>query len=144
VEIEQAPKVASELRSSHVIAEQLGASAPPVKEIADALAFASSWSHVLDNAEAWAAYVKEQEGEAWMHALTLLEPLRAPFALASERSDKLASAMPSTAKLLAVAKVRAKRAAATRRSKKKKSASDGNGSKQTNDSSAKTDAAKTA
>ncbi len=122
-EIEQAPTVAAELRSSDAIAEQLGASAPSAAAIADALAFAASWSHVLANAEAWAAYVKAQEGKAWKHALTLLEPLRAPFAYASGRSNTLADALPSTARFLALPKERAKRAATTKRSKKKKSAS---------------------
>lgn len=112
-----APKAAGEIRSSTRYTEQFGTAAPDPVSVADALTNASAWSAKLQNAAAWYQYVKQQEGLAWKHALTLTDPLRVPFEFHLSRDATVGQELPSVAKFFAAAKDTAKKGVATKKRK---------------------------
>jgi hypothetical protein len=111
-------KAAQELSTSTTYAAQFGSGAPAKGELSTALTAASSWSTKAQEAEAWSAYVRQQEATAWMHAGGLLEALKVPFEFAESRDVTVKSQYPSTSQFFAFRKASAVRAATTRRTKK--------------------------
>ena len=91
-----------------------GSTAPAVGDLAQGLDASLLWTSLLADSSDWMAYVKSQEGMAWMVTLTLVDKLKAPFALASANDPTLAARYPALARLLGAAKVIAKRGAATK------------------------------
>jgi hypothetical protein len=112
-----ATKAAGELRGSTTYTEQFGTAAPDPASVADALTNAAAWSGKLQNATAWYQYVKQQEGLAWKHALSLTDPLRVPFEFRLSRDATIGQELPSVAKFFAAAKDTAKKGVATKKKK---------------------------
>jgi hypothetical protein len=112
-------RAAMELSTSTEYAAQFGSGAPDKAELSSALTAASGWSTKAQEAEAWSAYVRQQEATAWMHAGGLLDALKVPFEFAESRDVTVKSQYPSTSQFFAFPKASAARGATTRRTKKK-------------------------
>jgi len=87
-EMKAAPGAAAELVATERYAQVLGAYAPPVEDVANALAFVSAWYTHYAAAVAWMVYARQQTLLAWQYTLPLLDRLRVPFsnALAADAS----------------------------------------------------------
>ena len=114
-ELAVVPDVVVELGGFSNYQTVFGLTAPPVEDIAQALDASSQWTAVLADSTDWDEHVKSQEGMAWKDTLTLVDRLKAPFALASAHDPTLLSRYPALARLLGAAKVIAKRGAATKK-----------------------------
>jgi hypothetical protein len=114
-QISIATKAAGELRSLTTYTEYFGTAAPDQVSVAEALTNAAAWTSKLQNATIWYQYLKQQEGLAWKHALSLTEPLRVPFEFRLSRDATVEQQLPSVAKFFAAAKDTAKKSVATRK-----------------------------
>jgi hypothetical protein len=113
-ELAAAPDAIVELRSFTNYSVVFGSTAPSVDDLAQALDASLQWASMLADTSDWTAFVKSQEGMAWMATLLLVDKLKAPFSLASTNDPSLAARYPALARLLGAAKVIAKRGAATK------------------------------
>ena len=73
-----APQVAAEILGASTFAADFGAKLVP-KDIAAALTLASAWRSQRTAAEAWAKYVKSEDGQAWRAAMRQLVRLKKAF-----------------------------------------------------------------
>jgi hypothetical protein len=113
-ELAVVPDAVVELASFTDYSAVFGMTAPPVGDLTQTLGASQQWTSLLADSSDWERYVKSQEGMAWMTTLTLMDKLKAPFALASAHDPTLNSRYPALARLLGAAKVIAKRGAATK------------------------------
>ena len=109
------PDVIVELAQFDDYESVFGRTAPAVLSVIQALEAASQWTALLSGASDWDAYVRSQEGMAWKDTLTLVDKLKGPFELASAHDPSIAARYPALARLVAAAKVIAKRGVATRK-----------------------------
>jgi len=116
-EVAAAPDAALELERFTDWDQVFGVTAPPAALLARKLQIASQWSSLLAQTEAWLAYVKSEEGQAWMGALEAMDALKVPFQLATATHASLLAQCPHVATLLGAHRAQARRAMATRRRK---------------------------
>jgi hypothetical protein len=114
-EVDIAAAAASELRTSTLFPQILGAKLGTAQQIANAIDFAVQWDAQANTGATWNKYTQRQSSLAWNYALAMIDRLRAGFQAAAATDPAVDQELPNFTKLLAVRQVVAAKGVATKR-----------------------------
>jgi hypothetical protein len=118
-ELDALAQVVTDLTNFVDYASLLGTAAPDASAIVAEVTVGLKWRAMRDASDAWDAYVRSSDGQAWVPALESLEQLRAFFLGAVAQKPSLAHTYPGLWAYYNARKPSAKAALATKKKKAK-------------------------